>query len=1322
MMEVDDNQQQQQSNMEDATMNNATTNDPPHRLMISKMVLENFKSYAGVREIGPFHQCFSSIVGPNGSGKSNVIDAMLFVFGKRAKKLRLNKVSELIHKSEFHQDCTYAKVSVHFQNIIEDDNNNNENIGEEGYTVVEGSGCVVSRMARKDSSSSYQLNGKNVKFRQVAEFLAKKGIDLDHNRFLILQGEVEMISMMPPKGQKEGDDDGLLEYLEDIIGSNKFVADTDEAWGKVEALSQVRQEHLHRVKALQAEKDALESAKVEAQALLQKERDIRRHQNTLYQKQLHKTNQQQTVLQEEHNETEAKLQTERDKFKDIQSEHKTSTKEYKKQQKLHSQIHDELTAAKQDFVAYERRDIQLQESLQHCQKEEKKLIKKKEQQAKKAEEAQTDHDNAQERIPQLEELLEKCKSEKEEEDAKLETVQDQLKDKTDGLRQQLDKVNDKLAPFVQERAGSAADLETAEAEVHLLNDNVTRNQQQYKASKKELASLDSTQANKRKELKKVKEEEKQLQHEIKSLNEENDKLQKTEATLTQKHKSLVSQAEEAKAAQQARGGRNPTVRSILEAAGPNGALSKVGIVGRLGDLATIDPKYDVAVSTACGMLDHIVVQTTAGAQRCLQYLRQKNLGRANFIPLDKMSKGAHDRPVKTPEDAPRLLDLIQPSHFRIQPALYLGVANTLVAPDLETASRWAYDYNKRWRVVTMDGGLIETSGTMSGGGKTKRKGGMRLSNHKQQQQQQRQKAELPSMDVDFQALDKEAQKAGEELQKCRKRRREIQKLIPQLTKQLKSLIVKKPKLDLEIESCDTTRETLTERLPELEAGCQLSKKDQAKLEDLEVVVEQRQKEMKAAEKQCENLEKEQKLLQKAILDAGGPGLKKQQAKCNKVLKNLQERQSDINKAKVEVKTSQKKVKKAQSEEKKVEKEIATNKTKLEKFQAEFDTLNESAEKVKEKFEEAKKVEAEQSKSLAEASQKMEAMQGGLQKHKGVEIEFRGNLEASAKQLAELSRRESHWETELEKLQTVEDDADDELSDDEDDDDENDNAEDENVNEDENNNNDGDTEQNESTIQSNKNGALPQYTPETLEQYSVPTLQEQIATLEQERAVLAKDANMAAIAAYRKKEADYLVRVAELDVVTEERQEARKAHDELRRLRLDKFMDGFSQITLKLKEMYQMITLGGDAELELVDSLDPFAEGIVFSVRPPKKSWKHISNLSGGEKTLSSLALVFALHHYNPTPLYVMDEIDAALDFKNVSIVANYIKEKTKNAQFIIISLRNNMFELADRLVGIYKTDHCTKSVTIDPRAFATPKAILKESTNNKTTTPSQQDT
>merc|ERR1712110_1279127 len=212
----------------------------------------------------------------------------------------------------------------------------------------------------------------------------------------------------------------------------------------------------------------------------------------------------------------------------------------------------------------------------------------------------------------------------------------------------------------------------------------------------------------------------------------------------------------------------------------------------------------------------------------------------------------------------------------------------------------------------------------------------------------------------------------------------------------------------------------------------------------------------------------------------------------------------------------------------------------------------------------------------------------------------------------------------------------------------------------------------------------------------------------------KRPDLGAIDEYKRKEAVYLERVSELDEITKKKEEQRRRHDNLRKLRLNEFMGGFGIITSKLKEMYQMITLGGDAELELVDSLDPFTEGIVFSVRPPKKSWKIISNLSGGEKTLSSLALVFALHYYKPTPLYVMDEIDAALDFKNVSIIANYIKERTKNAQFIIISLRSNMFELADWLVGIYKTYNCTKTVTINPKEIAE-KAVTSNSITTSST-------
>jgi len=123
------------------------------RLMIKHIILENFKSYGGRKMIGPFHKSFSSIVGPNGSGKSNTIDALLFVFGKRAKKMRLNKVSELIHKSLHLQNCGSAKVEVVFQDIYDTGD------GSEDYEIVENSELSVAREAFKNNQSKYYMDG-----------------------------------------------------------------------------------------------------------------------------------------------------------------------------------------------------------------------------------------------------------------------------------------------------------------------------------------------------------------------------------------------------------------------------------------------------------------------------------------------------------------------------------------------------------------------------------------------------------------------------------------------------------------------------------------------------------------------------------------------------------------------------------------------------------------------------------------------------------------------------------------------------------------------------------------------------------------------------------------------------------------------------------------------------------------------------------------------------------------------------------------------------------------------------------------------------------
>jgi len=329
--------------------------------------------------------------------------------------------------------------------------------------------------------------------------------------------------------------------------------------------------------------------------------------------------------------------------------------------------------------------------------------------------------------------------------------------------------------------------------------------------------------------------------------------------------------------------------------------------------------------------------------------------------------------------------------------------------------------------------------------------------------------------------------------------------------------------------------------------------------------------------------------------------------------------------------------------------------------------------VMQRFEECQKAQAEKEESMQEMQKTYEEFKSVVAKVNTVDIEMKAQLDDYVRSIKDITKNAKNWEGKLQALreaaaQAVQDMA-----------------------------VEGDAAAEGAPA---GEGELADLSEEELATLDAAELQGEVEELEGK--IKGMNSNLNAIADYRTREREFQARVREFDEVSSKRDAQRTLYEQLRKQRLDDFMTGFKIIGMKLKEMYQMITLGGDAELELLDSLDPFSEGIVFSVRPPKKSWKNISNLSGGEKTLSSLALVFALHHYKPTPLYVMDEIDAALDFRNVSIVGHYIKERTRNAQFIIISLRNNMFELADRLVGIYKTQNSTKSVAIDPKAFTIP--------------------
>jgi len=159
---------------------------------------------------------------------------------------------------------------------------------------------------------------------------------------------------------------------------------------------------------------------------------------------------------------------------------------------------------------------------------------------------------------------------------------------------------------------------------------------------------------------------------------------------------------------------------------------------------------------------------------------------------------------------------------------------------------------------------------------------------------------------------------------------------------------------------------------------------------------------------------------------------------------------------------------------------------------------------------------------------------------------------------------------------------------------------------------------------------------------------------------------------------------------------------LKEKRTKKFLEAFNAIKENIDGIYKSLTksaenkFGGQAYLSLESNEDPFSHGIKFNAMPPKKGFRDMEQLSGGEKTVAALALLFAINSYKKSPFFVLDEIDAALDSNNVNQVSNYIRGRS-DLQCLVISLKDAFYHKSDALVGIYR-DHaneCSGVLTVD---------------------------
>jgi structural maintenance of chromosome 4 len=1156
--------------------------EPKSRMTITYLTLMNFKSYAGKQMVGPFHSSFSSVVGPNGSGKSNVIDSLLFVFGFRASKMRQGKISALIHNSAQFPDLDFCEVEVHFNEVMDQPDGS--------ATVVPNSEIVVARRAFKNNSSKYYINGRTSDFTTVTTLLKGKGVDLDHKRFLILQGEVESIAQMKPKASGEHDD-GLLEYLEDIIGTSKYKTPIDEAAVETEQLNEVCLEKSTRVQHVEKEKNSLEDKKNKAIAYIRDENELASKQSALYQIYVTECGDNLQVTDEAIGQIQEQLDSELQRHQGSEEEIENLKKQFKSGSKELEKLEKSTQGILKEMSQLDKETVKVDEKKKFLANKVKKLEKTFESSRLAVQDSATQAKNAEDDITRISGEIEELEQEMQAEDEELARIRESLKGKTQGLSDQIAAKQKQLEPWNAKINEKQSSMAVAQSELDILHEKESAGATAIAETEAKIASLQEQQATKAAELEECKQRRKSAAKEAQRLQKEIDQLGAQEPTLKSKLSGARQKADEARASLSATQSQGNVLAGLTRLK-ESGRID--GFHGRLGNLGAIDQKFDVAISTACPSLDNLVVDSVEVGQQCIDYLRKNNLGRANFILLDRLPQRDLSS-IQTPENVPRLFDLVKSKHDRFLPAFYSVLQNTLVARDLDQANRIAYGA-KRWRVVTLDGQLIDKSGTMSGGGTRVAKGGMssKLSADVSKEQ-------VTKLEVDRDTIEKEYTEMQEGYRELERKLHDHQNQVPRLETQAQ-------KLGLELDSIERNITDAQKRIQEIGAEQQFSKSDKQQITSLEKTLVSLQKEIEKIQSQSASIGEEIQELQNKIMEVGGIKLRSQKGKVDGLKEEIDTRNEALSSAEVAKSKAEKQGKKQDKVNADTSAELAKVTGELEQLEEDIRTQSRDTSEFRRQAESASQALDDRKEELQTLKAQLDELTAELNETRGAEVEMRNKLEENQKILLDNQKRLRYWEEKLSKLSL------------------------QNVSE------DGEEFEPE---------PMAQLSRDELEDLNKESLKAAIAGLEERTS---SQVEMSVLAEYRRRVEEHTTRLTDLNTALVARDTAKKRTDDLRRLRLEGFMEGFSLISMRLKEMYQMITMGGNAELELVDSLDPFAEGILFSVMPPKKSWKNISNLSGGEKTLSSLALVFALHHYKPTPLYVMDEIDAALDFKNVSFV------------------------------------------------------------------------
>ena len=1164
-------------------------------MQLEKIEMSGFKSFAD-KTVIEFDKGVTAVVGPNGSGKSNLSEAIKWVLGEQsAKSLRGKKMDDIIFAgSQTRKPVNIAEVNLHINN-------------EDGKLAIEHSQVVLTRRLNRNGDSDFFINKKACRLKDITSLMMDSGLGKD-SFALISQGKVEQIFNDKPEDRRM--------IIEEAAGVLKYKDRKTQAQRKLDQT----QEHLNRVEdilhEIKSQLTPLLEQKEKAIVYLSKKEELQGIETALLAVEIETLNTQWTVAKRE----VAQLQ-------------ETVTKTEQKLVELEQKVFDqqELLAVKNTEL--DEKQVLYVDAIQKMEQldGERKVYQQRQEFANR-----TNEENQLalvEVIRQLESTeqnvaeLERAVAIKELELNEIESIWSKLVEELEQLSQGNEERQKQLQSDYIEQLQEISKLTNQEKHLERSmeqnqnqHDKLLEKQELFEEQSKQLEQKIAQLVEKEETLAQLtnskQEELSSYRQQADSLRQERQKVQEQKQKIERQLQQTQANYHSLKQVSEDYAGYYQGVREILKQ-----KKQIAGVIGSVAELIRVEDTYTLAIDIALGASSqHVVVEHEQAAAKAIDYLKMNRLGRATFLPLTIIKEK-------------KMSDAVLQQLFSLQG--YVGIASdlvhvektyqsiirnilgtTVVAKTLDDAMKIAKVLQYRYRIVSLEGDVVNAGGSMTGG----------ASKNHQQQSLVKRNSQLETLEQQLNQLKEYEKQVSEKWNQLETKWNEIVQKGTTIQEEETALKQQLQEVRLELqfskdEFNKISRQTLSQQYELDESIEQYEQLEQQYVETHEA--------LRRITKENQAVKKELDYLQLSQEDRTQQ-LQEKQQELQEVGTQKARIQEQVQHQKKEFKQEKLSLKRLEEQVHLLESKKDEQKDLNEKNEADYNQTVKDYEAIKETVT-ALEIDLDR---LKEERIQLEVL------NKQTEV----SRNQAQHQLQEYLKQQSKVETKANRFELAIDQKLQYLS-----------------------------EEYELTFE-----AAIEKTELTM---SIEDASKTVRMLKQQIEQMGA-VNLMAIEEYDKVQERFEFLTIQQQDLLDAKKNLEDTITEMDTEVTSRFKQTFDAISSQFQQTFPRLFGGGRATLELTDPTNLLETGIEIIAQPPGKKLQSLSLLSGGERAFTAIALLFAILEVKPVPFCLLDEVEAALDEANVARYGRYLKEFTKNTQFIVITHRRGTMEEADVLYGV----------------------------------------